>query len=558
MARTLPFELDKIMKGETETREPRYQVLLYDVRSTTDTMRNIVVGDELEVMTGPFDITDFVREGKILEQAGSYASNGVASTNVGLQVIDPNGVFDPLLTRSDPTIDGRFFRSGNVVRIIQGDAQVDEEDWLITFTGELIGQAGHNRNRTTGESFVTLRALSREATFINYQRTSEEFLIGTSHFEAAQSVAVNEMGLDSDELDFPSFGTQLIAHKVVQLADENPITMLAQIMFLDSIIPHFTGEGKLSAIADRATGAPGRIYVGRDHILSIVRPASDVQPPTTIVIIGLDSDLSRVNMPRQVLATLDITTGYFTPPERIQVVWKDDKTLFADNVKLKVYTSVNGGLSFLGGGESIDLIPSGDPDQIGIVGAYLIAETGFAPWLIVFFMVTYIVFAFIPDNVLTFGFGAQEGFTISIGRMIQAVALASAMLVMSKLGRGSYAFLGDPFEYVYKEIRRSAKVAGTAEFDENVLTLENAMVSSNDQADGVAFQVLFRQQAEKSPRTIAMIHDLGLEANDIFEFNDDGSRYLAHTISQTLTRDPKRAVAVINCFDVTADVSVGT
>lgn len=563
MSRPLTFPLDQIMLGETEDRRPGYQILIYDVRSTVDTIRDIVLGNALQALTGPLDITPFVERAKIDEQAGSYVSGGVASTTVGLTVIDAEGTFDPLLTRTDPTIDGRYFRSGNVIRIIEGDNQVLSADWKTTFTGELIGQAGYDRNRTTGASVLTTKALSREAAYLHTKRTSEEFVIGSTYLEAIESVAQNEMGLDVAELDFPAgFGAALIPHKVVQLVDENPITMLARLMFIDQLIPRFTGEGKLSAIQDRATGSPTRIYLGRNHITSIVRPFSDLTPPSKVCVIGLDANLSKVSMPNQVLATLEITTGYFTPPEKIKTYWRDDKTLMADNVRLKVFVSINGGIIPLDpvaaqigtGSETITLIQSGDPDQIGTVGATLTAKTGFAPWLIVFLLTIYVGLSAIPDSWVGFGSGS----TIPIGRVIAGVALAAAMIIMAKLGRGSYAFTGDPFEYVFKEIRRCAKVSGSPVFTDTEVTLENHLVSTIAQADQAAFQSLFRLQANKHPRTITMIHDVGLEPNDIIEFQDTTERYLIVSIGRTLTRDPVQASSTVEALDVTSDVSVGT
>ncbi len=555
MARPLTFDLDQIMKGQTETRSPGYQFLIYDLRSTTDTIRDIVLGNTLDTLTGPLDITDFTTEVKITEQAGTYAA-GVASTQVTATLVDPDGDFDPLLTRTDPTVRGRFFRSGNVLRIIEGDNQVPEADWQITFTGALLGQTGYDRNRTTRTSTLTLKAVSREATYIHYSRTTEEFLINTTYLSAALSVAQNEMGLDVDEIDFPTFGAQLIPHKVVQLVEENPMTMLARIMFLDSLIPRFTGEGKLSAVPDRATGAPTRTYLTRNHIESILRPFSDVQPANKVCVVGLDATLSKVTMPNQALATLDITTGYFTHSERVKVFFRDDHTLFADNVRLKVFQSVASGIVPLGGGETFDLILSGDPDQIGTVGIVVKIETGFAPYLVVTFLLGYIVLASIPDAWA--GFGA--GFTIPIGRVIGALSLAAALLIMMTIGRGSYAITGDPFEYVFREIRRCAKIAGIGEFEENELILENHLVTTDAQADAAAFQQLFRQQATKSPRQFTMIHDVGLEPNDIFEFQDSATpdRYLAASITRTLTPRTRQIPATVVCFDITDDISVGT
>ena len=291
MPRPLSFALDRISKGETEERRPVYQVLLYDLRSSGQTIRDVVVGNPLDALTGPLDITEFCLMVPIVEKAGTYATDGVQATTVTLKVRDPDGQFDPLLVRSDPTVIGRYFRSGNVVRIIEGDSQVPSTEFPITFTGPILGQPGYDRNRTTGRSILTARAVSREARFINFLRTTEEFLIGTSYLAAATSVAVNEMGLDFDEIDFPVFGAHLIPHKVVQLVQENPMTMLARIMFLDALIPAFTGEGKLSAAPDRATGAPARVYAKRDHVLKITRPVSDLEPPTSVCVVGLFAHL---------------------------------------------------------------------------------------------------------------------------------------------------------------------------------------------------------------------------------------------------------------------------
>ena len=553
MARTLTADLDIIMRGDTDDRRPGYQILVYDVRSTPDTIRDIVLGNTLQTLTGPLDITPFITSAKIAETAGSYTT-GVASTQVGIQLVDAEGTFNPLDTVATPTATGRFFRDGNVLRIIEGDVQVSTADWPITFTGELLGQAGYNRNRTTRTSEVQLKAVSREATFLGYKRTSEEFTLGTTYITAADSIAEKEMGLDVAEVDFPTWGAAAIPHKVVQLVDENPISMLAYLMFQDFLIPRFTGAGKLSAIQDRATGAPQRLYVTRNHITSITRPASDVKPPTSVCVKGLDSTLSRVDMPNQALATADITIGFFSKPERLKVFFRDDKTLFADNVKLKTFVSVDGGINFIGAGEKISLIQSGDPDQIGTVGVILEADSGFAPWIVVNLAVGYIAASFIPDS--WFGFGS--GPTISIGRVIEAVLLILIMLVMTKVGRGSYAFTGDPFEYVYREIRQCAKVSGVSEFDEHEITLENHLVNTAVAAEATAFQVLVRKQAEKAPRSITMIHDVALEPNDIFELQDDSSRYLVLSINRTLAPTTQKLEAQISALEVTLGIAGAT
>jgi hypothetical protein len=554
VARALSFGLDQISLGETESRRPAYQVLAYDLRTGGNTVKDVVIENVLAAETGPMDVTAWVTQVQFQEQAGAYVTGGIAATQVTVTIVDPDGRFDPLASVADPTIPGRFFRTGNLVRIVEGDNQVDSGDWPLTFTGVLIGQSGYARNETATESVLQVRATSREATFLNLKRTTNEFLIGTSYFTVATTIATEEMGLDLDEIDFPTFGSALIPHKSIQFAQEDPMTMLSRIGLLDALLPKFTGEGKLTMTPDRATGSPSRVYTGRRHILSLKRPVADVQVPSSVCVVGLASALSKTVMPRQVLSTLEITTGYFTQPEDVKVYWRDDKSLLAENVRLKVLVSVNGGIIAIGGGESITLLQSADPEQLGTIGIRLEADSGYAPWLIVFFLVGYVVFQAIPDAWA--GFGA--GFTTPIGRIVSALSLATAMIIMSKLGRGSYVFEGDPFEYVYAEIRRCAKIDGTPEFEENELVLENHLVATTVQADQIAFQQLNRIHATAAPRAFSMIHDLGMEPGDIFEFLDTGERYLCNTITRTLTRNADRTLATVSAFEVTSTVSLGT
>ena len=56
MSRALTFALDTIM--QRPKRRPFWRVLLYDTRSTADTIGLIVRGETLDPLTGPLDITD--------------------------------------------------------------------------------------------------------------------------------------------------------------------------------------------------------------------------------------------------------------------------------------------------------------------------------------------------------------------------------------------------------------------------------------------------------------------------------------------------------------------
>ncbi|MGH3995847.1 MAG: hypothetical protein ACRDTJ_00100, partial [Pseudonocardiaceae bacterium] len=140
-----------------------------------------------------------------------------------------------------------------------------------------------------------------------------------------------------------------------------------------------------------------------------------------------------------------------------------------------------------------------------------------------------------------------------LGRVAQAVALASALYIMTKIGRGQYEVLGEPLEFVSAELRCRAAVEGVGEFDQNTLEIENHLISSLTACRDTARNTLFLLQAEENPREVAMLFDLRLEPDDIFEI-PTGQRYLVDSVSRTLRRDERSVEAALTCFEVTAGV----
>jgi hypothetical protein len=165
----------------------------------------------------------------------------------------------------------------------------------------------------------------------------------------------------------------------------------------------------------------------------------------------------------------------------------------------------------------------------------------------------YVVLAIIPDKVYTAGIFASTGITISVGRKIQAVALAAVLILMTMIGRGHYVVHGIPFEWVYLEIRAKACVADVLTEDLVELEIENHLIQTQADADTAAAFVLFREQAKANERAVTMIHDLRLEPDDIFQTADD-RRYMIASIQRVLQRDIGMVVAQLQCFEVTPGV----
>ncbi len=560
--RSLPPLLESIAIGETETRAPAFRVWVYDLKSSTDnTINDVVDGSGLEPIVGPREWTDNASILDVSEVSGDYASGGIASDSITVTLEDPDGNLDPFLLVADPTADARFFRKGNVVRIYEGDEQVDSSLWPLTFTMEITGQPGYIRSRAVGNDGVSrlqFKCVSREASFLGYEEISREYTSGETYRAIGEDVATSVMGLRSGELNFSGWGeTRTLRHTTMTLSGEPPIVLLARVMFVDGFIPRFDGDGKLSQHLSILGGNIDRFYSDQRNRISIGWPLSDIQVADSVVVKGLDFNQSRVDiLPRQVVAKANVTTGYFAKDEAIEVLFSPDRTQLADNPTLLVIRSVNGGLIRLGVDESITLIPAPNDANEGYIGVTINISTGFAPWLAVYLLSEYVALSFVPDNVLTFGLFAQEGFTINIGSVAAAISLAAALMIMSAIGRGVYEIWADPFQYVFQEIRRRALADDADEFTKNEIEVLNHLIDDAETCESLAEQVLYIQQAGLHPRDVTMLHDLALEPADVFSSTDDDRVYLIQSISRVLTRDDKAVTATIRALEITSGIEV--
>jgi hypothetical protein len=139
-----------------------------------------------------------------------------------------------------------------------------------------------------------------------------------------------------------------------------------------------------------------------------------------------------------------------------------------------------------------------------------------------------------------------------VGSAAAAISLSLALIVMTKIGRGDYAFVGEPFEYVYEEISATAELDGLLSEDLVELEIENHLINDQTKLDNLARDVLFEQQAKGNPRIFRNLLDLRLETND--EFEAFGGRFFKiKELTRTLIRtgDGNTALATINAFETT-------
>lgn len=560
MARALNATLDAVMLGET--RKPGFLLEIYDVRSTsTETtptrindvvLFNLGLGGGLLEIVGPRDFTSDVEAIDVTENAGDYTGLGIAASQIVVQLVDVDGSLDPV--ENPAPVDGRWLRQGNVVVLREGDEAVPSADWPITFTGTIRGQPGQNRGRVAGESVITFKAASREVEFLKQQNTSQKFPQSTSFQSMASTIAETDMGLDLDEINFPTLPSRLTVFATTQFADESPLDSIAQILFPDGFMPRFGGDGRLRVSTGSITKAPTRFYPDRSLQLEVTRPILELNGVNEVEVIGLDPDKEQVTQQRQLLARASITTGFFSRESRIDVFWSDDRTQQALDVVFEVDSSVADGI-FSFGGESFTNFPN--PDDGGSTEGRIDVDGGLEASVILATLVAgaWLASHKIPDNVIVFGAGASEGITIPIGRPVEGAIGKVLFTILGSVGRGQYRVMGRPYEYVFQEIRSVARIDGVLPQDRNELRVENHLISSVADCDAIAETILRRERAKQNQRTVRMIHDLALEPDDIFELGSGltARRYMIRSVRRTLRRGSDH-VATLTCFETTVGV----
>lgn len=547
MSRAISFLYDQLMTS-SYPRQPQFKVFIYDFRTTGDTINQVVRGQPLDADTGPREMTEVVEVVRT-DVAGDFVSPGIISSQLSLSINDPNNILDPMTLLLDPDSDGRWLRQGNGVRVIQGDSSIPEAQWPVVFTGKLIGSAGVDRERTSGNAAITCRALDRVADFLNLTNTTSKFGISTPFIQMVTDIATVDMGLDLEELELAGFGTRLTTQRATRFVKESPIVSIAKIMMVDGFMPRFNGEGKLTQTQGIVTGFPNRVYPTNKTIVSVHRPEADSDVVNSVCVLGLDANLSRIVQPTQDLLSVQITTGYFTKKEKVKVYWSEDRKLIAADVDPTVHVSADGALNFAGASENFEDIPApGGAD--GTIGSIIRIDTGFTRELMISITVGYIAAAWIPDTVAS----VIVGQTVPVGRAAQAAVLVAILLLMTQIGRTHVTFRGKPTEYVYKEIRACARKCDIRPKERNEITVENHLISDQTTADEVARDILFRQLAAAHPRNIVIIDDVKLEADDIFQYPDPvfgDRRMLIKQLVSTMTRGGDHLM-VIQAHEITA------
>jgi hypothetical protein len=493
-------------------RQYRYAVYLIDVLGTGAPSWADIVASTTTALSGfQLDVTSHVADGLSINEPG----DGRAS-QLGMTLVSRDDLFAPWGTYA------RYVQRGCVVRVREGDAGLDENQWTWTFSGHVRGQAGYSVDRDGLTKETEIRAYGRRATpkYLKQQFISKSYGRRVDYGQILSDIARNEMGLATSELS----RLDTVLGRVTQFAANTIAEMTpleASEKLLETVGKHmdFDGEGLLRLYSYDLTRAEDLRLTDLRTVQGIRIPSADTETYNAIGVKGLDKNLTEVKEPDQLLARASLTVGFWRPRHTEKVEWSEDRATRAENTRMKVLTSVTESLILGFGTEAYD-------EADAYSGTIRIDITGYLATLIALIAVTLLAQAVIPDEVIpgipvvtdpATGVGSTigTGQTFSVGRLAQALTMMLITTTLSTISSGQYEIYGTVLVPVYKQLSTNAVEANTPAYLVHQRDIENDWINELDHAHEVAVRELIFEAAQRAPRELTLLNDPRLELGDI-------------------------------------------
>lgn len=496
-----------LAKLEAPVNFPKVKLLSFD--PALDTWGEIIDGTYSQT---PTDLTAYVQK---MEWGYNQLSVQLAD--------DSNLSFHP-----DGGVLRTKIRSGRIIRLYEGFEGLAETDWLVTFSGTVEGTYSwtYTRNSAIQIDFSVYNRGNNQA-WKRRPVTSRNFSVGTDYGLMFQNIAKDIMALTTPEVLVPAAWSASFDKNSNQYVAAPPWDGLEGLLFLVMRVPWFNGKGQLTSVQttqDRVTYS----LTDDTQIVKYDAKGGNVEVVNKVVITYLDNQLSEVDGEWQVLGTASVTTGFFTPSVELDVYYSDDRRTRGRNTQFLIKQSVNSGL-----------IPVGSESyqELDVFhGRITIEVSSYVPILATVLLALYLGAAIIPDLVITLGFIVSGGVTVSVGRIIEAIAMVTMLILMMSLGTGQYEVWGIPYEMVYLEKQYIAIVSGLEFWQEREKTITNQFISTETQARPLALNELFKEQMKGHPRTLTLKHDPRYEPGDIIQFSN-GTKFYIDDAKKSIQRN---------------------
>lgn len=454
--------------------KPAYQVLLFSRWLDTDS--DIVRGTYIQT---PIDLTKWVERGSLSLDMDTDASSLQLTINIeGLTL-------------------GIFYNC--VVQLREGDAFVDQSQWLTTFTGWRTGQPGSTESIRPGANSpdngrgargeprtVNITFVSRERQFTDFEITSDGVwlpnILQNPQLNHAVRNSYDDVGLIAKEIGTdPDWGMGLKPDEVligplpyriekqlqfVQIAAWEALQQLLEVLHY---VPGVNGEGKV-VVRDRSIKKLHvRSYSGV-RLAGISQPDANYSQINAVIVKGLAKDLTEVIKANQKLTSISGTFGFFDPQMEFKDSWGADKE---NSYRVKIGNVVDGN------GNSVEsprirhfhtegfITSVSDPeitekteygykveienDTLLIIGLLAAVFAGYVGAQIAVSLLT-------PTSTTP---GTQT--VVNPGAVVAQIAgsllLLGGIYVLQQISNFQFDIYGVPFETVYEEIRVDAILA---------------------------------------------------------------------------------------------------
>lgn len=522
-------------------RRPAYKIYAWDPATVTISQIASATSSLSSSLPVPQDITPYTSE------------ISWSDTKLSFTMVDPRNLFHP-----DTGPYRNYLVDGAILRLVEGDEVLDETDWITSFTGQIHGQVGWKKARHSGSVTSKVSVFGRADTqaFKRRKITTQEYSVGTDLGVALYDICETFMGLTAAEMRIPFTLGRQFKHKVNQLSQVTPWDGISSLLEVVCYSPYFDGEGKLTYVNKSLQRPLDKTLADYVSCVEMEVPENSQDGTNKVKVIFLDADLSRVDSAYQKLGDAQVTTGFFSMSERLECWWSDDHKQRADGSTMEVIKSVNSGLLPVG----IESYEQKDEFH----GEIEVAISVWVPILATVMALAYVAAALIPDETLPVnssslipvpvqvgptgtGFTTgpvlvyqvtptpAAGFTVPWGRVIQAAAMLSIMLIQMSIGSAQYEIWGTPYDYAYLEKTSIAMEDGLDYWLENEKEIENDFIGTHDQADTIAVTELIWEKCLTKPRKIIIEDDPSLEVGDIIGI-PDGRKILVAGLSKKIQR----------------------
>lgn len=523
------------ISGES-LRYPAFQVLVWNPRCTT--FSQVATRTFVEV---PKDITPYV---EIIDY----------SENIGFENgDDPTTPQITLSLRRNPLTGEEFRRGwiddGVIVQVRQGDIRVQKSDWVPIFTGTFRGRPGDNPGTPADLSEgLQATAYGREERYLNQVVTTEDFGQDIDVGVMLVHVAQVHMNLTQDEILIGAQGFES-KHKITQLVEIPALQALWELLFPVKKKPKFDGEGRLRAVDVNLDKPALRVYSdGNTLIRSIIAAPNDVEVNNSVVIRGLDHNLTKIVQEAQLLTEFEAVTGFFDSEFKERIYYSQDRSQRAQETYLVTVKKIKWSNADWSeedefhGTVDIDTRYLRDARAI-IFAVYLASQLTVATLdLLMQSGGTTVANTVIIPPIITVAIFREILYVLTL------VALAALLWAMNFIGRGKYQVWGRPFEYVYQELIARHRLVGLEPEEVREIEFRNDLISTIEGLDDAAQERLRRELVKNQLFQIDLIDDPAIEVDDVIE-TSSGDRFYVVSVRKRIQRGQLPTMTLV-CWQI--------